>query len=193
MSAIDLLRRGLQQASGLSITTEGLLVVSDLSSAEATIGGLRVDVQMVDAVSLEVDLQVADGDLVPELTLRTAIMLSLFSDRRATSEELVRFGGSDPRGYWGDLLATVPGDEWGSKLWLLEREKQTDETLNRAREYARDALLWLDEDGIAETVEIEAAWMDRVDSRFPRGFLGLGVSIEKPVQPNERFAFVWSL
>ena len=192
-SSLDLLTHGLQQMSGLSLTTEGLLVVEDVDLETIAGAELRVDARMFDTETLEADLLLENGDLAPELTLRTAVMVSLFSDRRGTREELERFGDSDPRGWWGDLLAPVEGDAWGSKLWLLEREKQTDETLNRAREYSSEALRWLREDGIAERVNVEAAWMDRLDPSFPRGFLGLGISIQKPEQPNERFAFVWSL
>lgn len=192
--ALNLLTRGLTQASGLSISSEGLLIVEEIAAeARLATGERRVDVRMIDPETLEADLQLEAGDLARELTLRTAVMLSLFSDARATPVELSRYGDDDPRGWWGDLLAQVDGDRWGSKLWLLEREKQTDETLNRAREYAFDSLRWLSEDGIAERVDVEAAWMDRLDPRFPRGFLGLGISIEKPAQPDERFAFVWGL
>ena len=127
-SALDLLTRGLTQASGLSITTEGLLVVEDVELATLAAAGLRVDARMFDTETLEADLLLEAGDLARELTLRTAVMTSLFSDRRGTRQEVDRFGDSDPRGWWGDLLAPVEGDAWGSKLWLLEREKQTDET-----------------------------------------------------------------
>ena len=47
------------------------------------------------------------------------------------------------------------GDKLGSKLWLLLRQKITDETLNRAQEYAYDALKWLIDDGICSDITVD--------------------------------------
>jgi len=100
------------------------------------------------------DVALANGDLVLDTGLGSAVLRSLLTDRRATSDELVRAGVTDPRGWWGEN----DGDRWGSGLWLLAREKQTAETLNRAREYAREALRWLITEGAAETVEVDATY-----------------------------------
>lgn len=100
------------------------------------------------------DIALAGGDLVLDTGLGSAVLRSLFTDRRATEDELVRLGASDPRGWWGE----TPGDPFGSGLWLLARQKQTAETLTRAREYAREALRWLITEGIASAVEVEAEY-----------------------------------
>lgn len=138
--------------------------------------------------ALELDLLLVLGDLEHETTLRTAVLLSIFCDARATPDEMRRFGGSshlhDPRGWFGDVLSLVEGDRWGSKLWLLRRESQVPETLNRAKRYVEDALAWLREDGIARTVDVTTSWEDQ-------GRMKITIRITKPDDVTDRFAFVW--
>lgn len=95
------------------------------------------------------DLALESGDLKRDDGLRTAVLLSLFTDRRASDDQ---GGAADRRGWWAD----DSDDRFGSHLWLLGRAKITDETLNQAREYVFGALEWLLADGIAETVNVEA-------------------------------------
>lgn len=228
MSALDLVTRGLQQASGLSLTSEGLLIVQEVQPApgidvgderkydirlvfpgvdrltlppgipattETGFGGLiqlllfgMHQQQQLGAAEVEHDVRIVDGDLESEPTLRTAVLLSLFLDRRATEEELEAFGleADDPRGWWGDGFPVLEGDEYGSKLWLLQRAKQTERTRVLAEGFAREALAWLLEDEIAERIEVDAVYPRRE-------LLGLGVEIVKPANPSERFGFVWGL
>ncbi|RJX19022.1 MAG: hypothetical protein C4575_09340 [Desulforudis sp.] len=89
--------------------------------------------------------------------LTTAVIVSLFTDRRAEDDDVLPDSANgDKRGWWGDLVSPeVEGDRIGSRLWLLEREKTTPETLIRAREYIEQALEWLVDDGVAAKVEIE--------------------------------------
>jgi phage gp46-like protein len=186
VTGLDLVTRGLAQASGLSLTSGGLLVIRELPEAPGIqAAGRRVDARLVfDAGELAADLALVAGDLEADNGLETALLLSLFTDARASDEELARFGDTDPRGWWGDSESEFQGDVFGSKLWLLAREKQTNETLNRARDYAQQALDWLREDGIAERVA--------VDALYPRrGVLGLIVEIERARMPRDRFAFVF--
>ena len=96
------------------------------------------------------------GALAQDDSLDTAIILSLFSDRRAKPDDELPDNSGDRRGWWGDLVPPVEGDQIGSRWWLLRREKNTQGTLNRAREYALEALQWLVDDGLAATVEVEA-------------------------------------
>jgi phage gp46-like protein len=65
--------------------------------------------------------------------LDTAVILSLFTDRRALdSDDIPK--NSDRRGFWGDAYPLVENDQWGSRLWTLHRAKATNETLRVARE-----------------------------------------------------------
>jgi phage gp46-like protein len=51
-------------------------------------------------------------------------------------------GDTDQGGCWSDLFLD-DGQSKGSRLWLLKREKITPETLERAHDYALEALAWL--------------------------------------------------
>lgn len=106
------------------------------------------------------------GDLVAEDSLRTAVILSLFLDRRANDDDILPNDSDDRRGWWADTVApmtdygigggSASGDHIGSRLWLLSREKQFAGVLERARHYAEEALTWLVEDGVATAVQVTA-------------------------------------
>ena len=97
------------------------------------------------------------ADLARESGLASAVVISLFSDARAPSDPSRPATAQDPRGWWGE----VRPDRFGSRLWQLEREKATRETLARAREYARDALAWMIADGIARSLDVDASYVER--------------------------------
>lgn len=82
------------------------------------------------------------------------MLLSLFTDRRVPAEEPPA-GEVDRRGWWGDTLA-ADGDRIGSRLWLLGRESRRPDIVRRAEEYAREALVWLLDDGVAVRVDVAA-------------------------------------
>ncbi len=102
------------------------------------------------------DWTVTPQGLAQDTALDSAIIISLFTDARALPTD--EYSG-DPRGYWADAL-TVTGEtpvRLGSRLWLLRREKQIPATLRRAEQYAREALQWLIDDGIAQSIAIAAS------------------------------------
>lgn len=111
-----------------------------------------------DAETQGADLVVEGGLVQMDAGLRTAILISLFSDARADEADALPTDDGDRRGWWADTFADIDGDRIGSRLWLLSRSKQTDETLELARSYARDALGWMIDDGIASSVVVSAAW-----------------------------------
>ena len=129
------------------------------------------------------DLAIEDGALVTDEGLQTAVILSLFTDRRALEEDRLPDGTGDRRGYWADAYRDRPH---GSRLWLLHREKEQEEVLRRAKEYAEEALVWLVEDEVADAVEVEA-WHMR------RNTLGLRVIIRRGEQSvlDHQFDYVW--
>ena len=130
------------------------------------------------------DLLLADGDLATDAGLRSAVIVSLFTDRRARPDDVLPQQGADPRGWWPDALGD-PDDQIGSRLWLLSREKQLPTVLAKARDYAMEALAWLVRDGVASSVEVET------EISAP-GVLGLAVFITRPDGPDrQRFDFVW--
>lgn len=105
--------------------------------------------QELDAFDVSIDA--AAADLSREESLVTAMILSLMCDRTAQASEVE--AGGDRRGWWADAFAE-DGDRFGSRLWLLEREKQTEQTLQRARSYIREALYWLLDDGLATAMSV---------------------------------------
>ena len=119
--------------------------------------------------------------------LQTAVLLSLFTDKRAAPGESLPDGSSDRRGWFGDNLADVEGDRIGSYLWLLDREKQTSAVLQRVRQYAREALQWLIDDDVVLSVEVNAEWVGT-------GMLGLEVVVTRSDKGISRFQFerFWS-
>ena len=140
------------------------------------------------------DLLLGAGQLVSDDGLRTAILISLFSDARAPEEAVLPEDGADRRGWWGDDFAadgsaTGGGNATGrnaigSGLWLLHRAKITPATLQRAREAAFEALGWLVRDGIASAVDVE------VEAQGSR--LAIGVTLDRPQGPGrQRHDFTW--
>lgn len=108
------------------------------------------------------DLSMIDSDLASDRGLVTAMILSLFTDRRAENDDQPPSGDErDRRGWWADQFADIEGDLIGSRLWLLDRSKRTNETKLRAEEYVSEAWAWMLEDrvvsGIDVTVEVTDA------------------------------------
>lgn len=99
-----------------------------------------------DTTTQQLDLAAVDSTFLA--WLENAITISLFTDARASDDEVA---GNDKRGYWGDM--DLPSDEsLGSKLWLLKREKITPDVINTTRDYCVEALMWLvDEEHLLAT------------------------------------------
>lgn len=133
------------------------------------------------------DISIFNGDLEQDGGMETAVGMSLFSNARASDDDTLPQPGGDRQGWWGDAYADIPGDVTGSKLWLLNRSKQTLDVLVSARQYALDALQWMIDDQVAASVE--------ASPYFPQlGWLGLAVEIDRPQgQGRKRYDFVWSL
>lgn len=125
-----------------------------------------------------------DGyDLLRDGGLETAVVISLFTDRRATSDQLpAGLPAADLRGYWGDVRTAASGDQTGSHLWLLSREKETAETLSRARKYAREALQWMIDDKVSTRIDVRASYPRR-------GFILLEIDIYRPGGKVARYRY----
>lgn len=102
------------------------------------------------------DWTVSGPALAEDDGLESAVVISLFTDRRAQAGDPLPGAPEDRRGWWGDAFGALDGDRIGSRLWLLNREKQLPAVVERAREYAQEALAWLIEDGIARAVNVTA-------------------------------------
>lgn len=89
------------------------------------------------------------GDVLSGDDLQSAIIISLFTDGLARSDDNI--DESYRRGWWGDL-----GSDYniGSRLWLLNRQKLTVSIAKQAEDYAREALKWLTDDGVVSYIEV---------------------------------------
>ena len=134
------------------------------------------------------DLAQTSGKLVDDDGLETAVLISLFTDRRADEGDGADEG--DLRGWWGDGYPDVQGDRTGSKLWLCFGRKTTAETRTTAIRYAEDALTWMIEDGVASQVQVTASWLQ--EGALKIGLL-LGVAIYKPGDVAPRWQKTWEL
>jgi phage gp46-like protein len=148
------------------------------------------DIQIAwDEQLLEGDFLYSEGDLSGDPGLETAIIVSIFSDRRADDEdELPDLQNDDRRGWWGDLTlkeTNTGPDKIGSRLWLLERAKTTPETVTLAKFYIEEALQWLIDDGVAIKVEVEVERQGTVGSDV----LAFNVKIHKTDGDVEAFNF----
>lgn len=92
-------------------------------------------------------------DIETDEGLETAVITSLFTDKRAPKGVELPAGEVRRRGWWGDSLLSY-SDEYGSLLWLLCREKETRNVVLRAEEYAKSALQWLIQDGVAKQIDV---------------------------------------
>lgn len=102
------------------------------------------------------DWVLSGGDLLTDGDLATAMLLSVFTDRMAAPDDEIPDGTNDPRGWWGDQFD--PAAAIGSRIWLLERSKQTQDTLNRAYDYLAECLQWLIDEGVVSRFAIKAEW-----------------------------------
>ncbi len=130
------------------------------------------------------DLVIENGDLKPDNGLETAALISLFSDKRVTFEELP-VGESDQRGWWADLVSSPADDQIGSKLWKLARiGKVLETTVVEMESILQDAFDWMLEDGLAASVVVDA---DIVGLNEIRGT----VQIFKPDGEDIPLKFAW--
>lgn len=111
------------------------------------------------------DLLYVNGGIKSDGGLKTAVLISLFSDARELNQ----------RGWWGG--------EIGSKLWTLTNAKRSADTLKKAREYAETALSWLVEEQICKKVSASAEYN-------AHGRLLLSIELKKP-DGTARYDFLW--
>jgi phage gp46-like protein len=131
---------------------------------------------------------IIDGlDLARDDGFETSVIISLFTDRRATPEQVpAELPKDDLRGFWGDVQPVVEGDFTGSHLWLLAREKQTTQTLSRAKQYTEEALQWMLDDKVATRVEVFVEYV-------AMGWMGITIDIYRPDNSpvQYRYQYEW--
>lgn len=104
-----------------------------------------------DSVTGRYDIKYANGDIFRENGMTTALLMSLFTDRRARDDDEL-INEDDKRGWWGDLLEDN-GDLIGSRLWLLNG-KASEENLELAKGIISEAVKWFVDDGVWQKFEV---------------------------------------
>jgi len=117
--------------------------------------------------------------------LNTAVIMSLFTDRRASDDDVLPSSSDDKRGSWMDSFPDVEGDKIGSRLWLLDRAKLTQDTVDKVKYYCEEALAWLVQDGIAKAVNV----VTEVVRKHPLGIIAATIDIVRPDGNIERYKF----
>ena len=105
-----------------------------------------------DAAAAQCDFVMAGTQPATGGDLATAILISVFSDRQAETDDTIPDLTGDARGWWGDVDEPV---KIGSRMWLLERSKATPDVPLRAKDYLAEALQWLIDDGVVAKFDIE--------------------------------------
>jgi phage gp46-like protein len=141
-----------------------------------------------DALNARGDLVFAAPDLVSGADLETAVLVSLFTDRAAQPDDVIPDGTTDPRGWWADSFTAADGAARpiGSRLWLLSREKGSDQLPGRVRGYIVEALQWLLDDKVCAAIDVACAWISA-------SAIGAQITLTRDGQPPVVLAYpnVW--
>jgi phage gp46-like protein len=137
-----------------------------------------------DAATLCGDWSVTSGDLVADPGgLRSAVLLSLFSDRVASTDYRPPAGTPwERRGHWSDTYEPSP---LGSRLWQFNRSKKTPALLGQVQDCYKEALQWLVTVGAVSTVVVAASWQQP-------DVIGLAVTLTPPNAPAQTLNFAWA-
>lgn len=119
------------------------------------------------------------GQVDDQHDLKTAALISLFTWRRAHPDDVLPDPRMGRKGCWIDALQ---GRQMGSRLWLLQREKQTRAVVLRAKEYAEESLQWLLDDGVCKSITV-------ITEISAPGVLGMQVTFERDNAVNLKFQF----
>ncbi len=138
-----------------------------------------------DKLTLKSDLVIEKGGLKLDGGLTPAVLISLFTDRRAEADDpldpLASDGGR--RGWVGDLLEE-PGERWGSRLWLLARAKLTEETRLLVEQYVSESLSWAITHEVADQVDVVA-------TIIPSQTIACRITMTRGSDPVGRWDFTW--
>lgn len=98
----------------------------------------------------DIELDAVNRDAGTSGGLYDAILISLFSDRRARKDEVAE--PMKRRGWIGDLVSDVPGDLHGSGLWFFMQSRLTDSVAAGIEAEARNCLQWMIDERLCSSV-----------------------------------------
>lgn len=130
------------------------------------------------------DVKVVGTTLFRDPGFETAVLISLFSDARASSDDPLPDNNDTRRGWWG---SAVTGTEVGSKLWLFDRSNINNAMMAQQAQYIEQALAWMITDGIASKITATAT---RSDTRTTQ--INYSVSIQSPTKGTIFFQFFYN-
>lgn len=114
-----------------------------------------IDAKLVSTDGLY-DVQIGDdGGIETVRSFDTAIIISLFTDRRASASEVASAGNR--RGWVGNLDLFGNEFEYGSKIWLYEQSRLTDSIRVEFEDSIRVALQWIVDDQHASNIEVNSS------------------------------------
>ena len=114
----------------------------------------------------------------------TSLQVSIFAERRAAESEVP--DAIRRRGWIGNTLSDIPDFEIGSKIWLYEQAKLTNDTLNGVLDAATTATQWLIDDGFATNITAT------IVGDSPASSISLKMTIfADSSQVEERFFTLW--
>lgn len=132
-----------------------------------------------------IDLRRDGGNLITDDGLEAAVLLSVFTHRRADDSDQLPPGVTERHGWWGDAFARVQGDLSGSLLWLLSRSTLTNATLAEARGHIERSLAWMLADGVASEVLVTT---ERRGDLFV-----FSVGVQRPGDAASRWQKTWEI
>lgn len=116
----------------------------------------QIDIQLTQDSQNTFDIGFAsNGDFDMVEGFDTSLRMSIFAERRASESEVP--DAIRRRGWIGNTLSDIPDFEIGSKIWLYEQARLTNDTLNGVLDAARTATQWLIDDGLAINIEASIA------------------------------------
>jgi len=150
--------------------------------AEATLSGIALDgdLQILFDPILGGQLTVLNGDFVRDTGLRTAVLISLLTDRIALLTDVLPDNTGQRRGWWAN-------PELGSRLWLLFRSSLTTDVPSKIEAFTLESLQWMIDEGVAQQVIVNA----EVSAAFQISWV---IQIIKPGNKdnsNFKFFFNW--
>lgn len=158
----------------------------DLTSqaAAASVAAVAGDIALVWSDDVA-DLAIKDDDLDADAGLRTAVILSIFTDRRAEADDDIPAGDGDRRGWWADQFSAVDSDLMGSRLWLLDRSAQRGNIPQLIDAYVREALAWMLVDHVVDEIGVE------VEEQPGKVFYSVTLARPHTSPVTFRFSHVW--
>jgi phage gp46-like protein len=147
-----------------------------------------IDAELLSLGDGTYDFQISDdGDIKTAEAFDAAIITSLFTDARASQSEVSP--SQLRRGWIGN--ESTPDFEIGSKLWLYDQARLTQNTVNGVIDAAQQSLQWLVSDSIPATNTTIAVSVSAT-AFVSGGTIQLEITIERPnSQTEKRYFELW--